>query len=123
MFGGEKLSSASNILGLQLGGEELKIGPSTNINLMLILLNRAFLFYQHTINWAHGRRDYTTTLPVSADNGNTEIFTSNWSTEQLRICKAYFKAVTEKHEDQILESGNKLTTLITKTLAEISRHE
>ncbi len=123
MFGGEKLSSASNILGLQLGGEELKIGPSTNINLMLILLNRAFLFYQHTINWAHGRRDYTTTLPVSADNGNIEIFTSNWSTEQLRICKAYFKAVTEKQEDQILESGNKLTTLITETLADISRHE
>ncbi len=123
MFGGKKLSSTSNILGLQFGGEELKIGPATNINLMLILLNRAFLFYQHTINWAHGRRDYTTTLPEPVDTAGSAGLTNNWTSDQLRICKSYFKAVTENQEDQIVESGEKLTTLLTETLAEISKHE
>lgn len=123
MIGGKKLSSTRNILGLKLGGEELKVGPATNMSLQLILLNRAFLFYQHTINWAHGRRDYSTTLPVPASNSGAGGFTGKWSAEQLRICKSFFSAATNDNDAALKESGEKLAGLINKTLTEISRHE
>ncbi len=123
LAGGKKLSSGKNILGIDLGGEQIKIGPATNISLLLILINRALLFYQHTINWAHGRRDYTTNLPEPVSAAGSGGFTADWSASQLRTCKAYFSAVTQKDETVMLEEAQKLSVILTDTLAAISRHE
>ncbi len=122
-FGGEKLSSAGkNILGMQLGGENLKIGPAANISLMLVLINRALLFYRHTINWAHGRRDYQEDLPQPVDQGISGV-TAGWPSGHLRTCKSYFSAVTEHQDQEIAEFGKQLTTILENSLAEISHHE
>lgn len=124
LFGGEKLSTAGKkLLGLQLGGEELKIGPAANINLLLILINRALLFYRHTINWAHGRRDYHTTLPEPASAAGSAGLTGSWPAGHLRICKSFFSAVTGHQEQAIQESSKKLAALLTDSLEKISRHE
>ncbi|RPH38964.1 MAG: DUF3482 domain-containing protein, partial [Desulfobulbaceae bacterium] len=58
ILGGETASANATFMGLKLGGQQLQIGPSKSIDLLFILLNRSLLFYFHTINWAHGRRDY-----------------------------------------------------------------
>lgn len=123
LYGGKKLSSGGNIMGLELGGEQLRIGPATNISLMLILINRALLFYQHTINWAHGRRDYETSPPVPASGAGSGGFTGNWPASHMRICKSYFSAVTGKQENAMQESGQKLAEILTNALTQISRHE
>lgn len=122
-FGGKRLSSAGkNILGMQLGGEDLKIGPATSMNLMLVLINRALLFYRHTINWAHGRRDYQEKLPQPADQDFTA-FTSEWPAAHLRSCKSYFTAITENKEQEIAEQTQQLTTILDESLARISHHD
>jgi hypothetical protein len=120
MLGGRKLSSVSKFLGLQLGGEEIRIGPAASINLLLILINRALLFYRHTINWAHGRRDYKTSLPEPATITG---FTGKWPVSHLHICKSYFSAVTGKQDIAMQESSKKLAGILTEALAEISKHE
>ncbi|SHO47906.1 GTPase/DUF3482 domain-containing protein [Desulfopila aestuarii] len=122
IMGGRKLStSAKNLLGMKIGGENVKIGPAANINLLLILINRGLLFYRHTINWAHGRRDYQTLLPEPATT--SEVYTGKWPAGHLRICKAYFSAVTEQREQAIRESGEQLARILSETLKEISHHE
>jgi len=122
IMGGRKLStSAKNLLGMRIGGEKVKIGPAANINLLLILINRGLLFYRHTINWAHGRRDYETLLPEPVTP--SEVYTSKWPAGHLRICKAYFTAVTEQREQAMRESGEQLAAILSEALREISHHE
>lgn len=97
LFGGESFSTKAEVLGLPLGGEELQVGPAKAIDLLFVLLNRSLLFYRHTINWAHGRRDYqeATTLPAST---RRQAFTDRWSTGNLKICHDFFKSMAQKGE-------------------------
>ena len=58
LFGGESFSGKAQVMGIPLGGERVQVGPAKSIDLLFVLLNRSLLYYRHTINWAHGRRDY-----------------------------------------------------------------
>jgi len=123
IMGGRKLTTtARTLLGMRIGGEKLKIGPAANINLLLILINRGLLFYRHTINWAHGRRDYRNTLPEPAVVGS-EGYTTKWPAAHLRTCKAYFTAVIEHKEDARQEVGAQLAIILLEELQSISHHE
>ena len=121
MMGGKKIGEAArNLLGLRLGGERVTIGPAADINLLMILINRGLLFYRHTINWAHGRRDYQTSLPAPV----TENFTAGWPPEHLRLSKAYFAAVTRRQgEEQQQKSRAQLADILVAALRTISHQE
>jgi len=97
LFGGESFSTKAEVLGLPLGGEELQVGPAKSIDLLFVLLNRALLFYRHTINWAHGRRDYqeAAALPAPLARQN---FTDGWSAGKLKLCHDFFKSIAPKSE-------------------------
>ena len=89
--GGSMMKARSSILGITVAGPELQIGPARNISLLFVLLNRALLFYRHTINWAHGRRDYQNIQP-SVNDPELTGFTGKWPAASLKICNGFFQA-------------------------------
>lgn len=121
-FGGEQLLKEVKIMGVPLGEEQIRVGPNTNLNLLFVLINRALLYYQHTINWAHGRRDYEK-APANGGTDSTAGFTQKWPTGHLRICRAYFAAVTEDKDGDLEETRQQLGTILEKALLEISHSE
>jgi len=124
LFGGKKLSStAKGLLGMRLGAETLQIGPAASINLLFILVNRGLLFYRHIINWAHGRRDYRSNLPEPATAAGSAGITNSWPAGHLRVCKAYFTAVTDQRQQAMRDEGEKLAAILADALREISHHE
>ncbi len=119
IWGSENLTREKSFLGLplpSLGGEKLQIGPAKDINLLFVLVNRAFLYYQHTINWAHGRRDYSKNTIKRQKQG--EGFTTEWSTSSIKICQSFFKTLQKTGETCPKEKN--LKKLIEQTLAKIS---
>ena len=123
MIGGEQLLKDVKIMGLPLGAEHIQIGPNTKLAMLFVLINRALLYYQHTINWAHGRRDYppagrSTDLTVSQAG-----FTQHWPSGHLRICRAYFSAVSGEGWTSNEQSRDQLRTILAEALHDISHRE
>lgn len=122
LFGGESLSEKVKFLGLPLGGKQVQIGPAKSIDLLFILLNRSLLYYQHTINWAHGRRDYKKAQQpdqLSSPQG----FTKYWSAGNIKICHDFFKAVRGEKGDNGRKAVEKFRQLLLTTMQEISESE
>ena len=113
-LGGGRQLSGSKLGGIKLGGQQIQVGPNENVQFLYILLDRAFIFYSHIINWAHGRRD----LPET-DEGHflpeKSSFTASWSVKDQRKCIAFFKAV---------QSGDRIKSeKARKELGELIRSE
>jgi GTPase Era involved in 16S rRNA processing len=125
LLGGEKYSNSAKVLGVPLGGEQLKIGPVKSMSFLLVLINRSFLYYKHTINWAHGRRDY----PGNSNHEmlpqpTTELsFTGNWSASDIKVCHDFFKLIQKDRNDSTAKAENKFRQLLLQTLQEISESE
>ncbi len=119
LFGGEHTGRAQ-ILGIPLGGETVQVGPPKNIDLLFILLNRALLYYQHTINWAHGRRDYPKPATALVEAEPYLGFTHRWSSGNIKICHDFFKAIQKKREAEDSEVKEKFRRLLLKSLKDIS---
>ena len=120
MMGGKRIGEAArSLLGLKLGGERVTIGPAADINLLMILINRGLLFYRHTINWAHGRRDYQTGLPAPI----SENFTAGWPAEHLRLAKAFFTAVTRQQLTEQQKTRAQLADILITNLRAISHQQ
>ena len=126
LFGGENLSDKIKFLGLPLGGKQIQIGPAKSIDLLFILLNRSLLYYQHTINWAHGRRDYKkdnlSDLPEPYD-ASPQGFTQKWSAGNIKICHDFFKAIRDEKADNGQKAVEKFRQLLLTTMQEISESE
>ncbi len=126
LFGGENLSEKIKFLGLPLGGKQIQIGPAKSIDLLFILLNRSLLYYQHTINWAHGRRDYKngneSNLP-HLYNESPQGFTQKWSAGNIKICHDFFKAIRDEKADNDHKAVEKFRQLLLTTMQEISESE
>ncbi len=120
-FGGKNLSSRARFLGQPLGGESLQIGPAKSLDLLFVLLNRALLFYRHTINWAHGRREGATPEGVVLWAG--ENFTHHWSAGKIRTCRDFFLLASGGKGDEESEERQQLQTMLADTLTEISTSE
>ena len=117
----DDLLSGARLLGIQLGGEQLRLGPVNNIQLLYIMLDRALLFYSHVINWAHGRRDYGSTAKQgAAGHGGKEGYTSNWSREERRICERFFNAIRQGKELEVEESTAALHQLLLRQFEQIA---
>ena len=119
LFGGEHTGRAE-ILGIPLGGETVQVGPPKNIDLLFILLNRALLYYQHTINWAHGRRDYPKPAAALVEVEPYQGFTHRWSSGNIKICHDFFKTIQKKREAEDSEVKEKFRRLLLKSLKDIS---
>jgi hypothetical protein len=120
LLGGESMANRLELFGMPLGGEQLQVGPPKSIDLLFVLLNRALLFYQHTINWAHGRRDYDkrNLPPTTAADFS---FTSAWSATNLKICNDFFKAAVAGKTESAQGSDNQFRKLVIQTLQEIDK--
>ena len=123
LLGGETVSANASFMGIKLGGQQLQIGPVNSINLLLVLLNRALLFYSHTINWAHGRRDYDRAGDAKGPAPDQLGFTRNWPAARIRVCNAWFKALQEDGGSDALQAENELRHLLEEVLLEISQQE
>ncbi|WP_028585254.1 GTPase/DUF3482 domain-containing protein [Desulfogranum mediterraneum] len=89
---GKQWLSGIKLLGMQVGGEQLQVGPVNNIQLLYILLDRSLLFYRQVVNWAHGRRDYQQGERLAKGSSKAG-FTAFWSREERRSCERFFQLV------------------------------
>lgn len=122
LFGGENFSTKARFLGLPLGGNKVQVGPARSIDLLFILLNRSLLFYQHTINWAHGRRDYKSLDSSLVQYQSPQGFTKNWSTGKIKICHDFFKEIRNE-KDQNGTAIEKFRQLLLSTMQQISESD
>jgi GTPase Era involved in 16S rRNA processing len=121
LLGGKNISGKAKLLGIPLGGEQLTIGPAKSIELLFVLLNRSLLYYKHTINWAHGRRDYLKTNHSGGQGEAEQNITRNWTASQLSICQAYYKTILkEESSTKATAVTEKYRNLLLSTLKEIS---
>jgi hypothetical protein len=123
LFGGETFSDKAKFLGISLGGKRVQIGPAKSIDLLFILLNRSLLYYQHTINWAHGRRDYKKENHQLITNESPQGFTQNWSAGNIKICHDFFKGIRDEKGDNGLKAVEKFRQLLLTTMQEISESD
>jgi GTP-binding protein EngB required for normal cell division len=123
LFGGENISDKAKFLGIPLGGKRLRIGPAKSIDLLFVLLNRSLLYYRHTINWAHGRRDYQNTARALLRKDSPQGFTSNWPVGNIKICHDFFKVIREEKGDNGRRAVEKFRQLLLTTMQEISESD
>lgn len=122
LFGGESFSSKAELMGIPLGGEQVQVGPAKSIDLLFVLLNRSLLYYRHTINWAHGRRDYEKAGQPLLQASPRQAFTDRWSAGNIKICHDFFKTVNKKGEGDD-RSASRFRDLLRTSLQEISESE
>ena len=116
--GRSQFSANASLLGVKIAGPQILVGPAENISLLFILLNRALLYYQQSINWAHGRRDYPESRAGMNDSG-TAGFTKEWSAVNLKVCQRFFKAL-QKTNGQAYEEEKALQEVLFSALMKIS---
>lgn len=121
-LGGDKRLARAKVAGLPLGGHQIKAGPSENIQLLYVLLDRALIFYAHIINWAHGRRDFekvykNNKLPVKAG------LTYEWDEASRRVCVRFFKSLHAGDETEREAARKELKHMIRQTLYNLSTTE
>jgi hypothetical protein len=117
-WGGRGLAE-TRILGIPLGGREIRIGPVKNIQLLYILLDRCLIYYSHIINWAHGRRDYATGPAKREVIG----FTTQWSSSARSTCAAFFREAVSGGGRGGTAAEQQLQNIIIEQLRVISNSE
>jgi hypothetical protein len=123
LFGGESISDKAKFLGIPLGGKRVQIGPAKSIDLLFVLLNRSLLYYQHTINWAHGRRDYKKAGQPLLQKESPQGFTNDWSAGNIKICHDFFKVIRDEKGDNGLKAVEKFRQLLLTTMQKISESD
>ncbi len=116
---GQSFLSHTRLLGMRLDARQLQVGPVKNVQLFYILLDRQLLFYSHTINWAHGRRDRNSQLSNLTNLPEKAGFSTNWSSSARTLCERSFTAMQEgafSHEGGL---RNDFAALIRRTVEEI----
>jgi GTPase Era involved in 16S rRNA processing len=83
----------SKIGGVNLGGQQIRVGPNENIQFLYILVDRALIYFEHIINWAHGRRESAEHEETERDTKVKAGYTSGWNTGAQRKCMAFFRAI------------------------------
>jgi hypothetical protein len=105
---------------MSLGGQQMRIGPMDNVQFLFILLDRAFIYYSHVINWAHGRREKP--LPPSRDISKAGI-AARWNEVQKQICMKFFRAIRGNDDARSEKARRRMKALILETLTDISHSE
>ncbi len=119
-LGGGKRLIKAKVLGMNLGGYQIKIGPIENIQFLYVLLDRSLIFYSHVINWAHGHRDYHAAPATRISESVKSGFAAEWDDNAKRICTAFFMAIRSSDEVIKEESRKKLKGMLKDVLHKIS---
>ena len=110
----------AKVVGVNIGGFQIQIGPNENIQFMYVLLDRAFIYYAHIINWAHGRRGLAEENPVQQSIAHRETgYTTKWDEASKKLCARFFNHV--RHDQDSQAAKKQLVDLIKQTLDGISR--
>jgi len=117
-------TAGTSLMGVKIGRQRLQMGPNESIQFLFVLLDRFFLFYSFIINWAHGRRDYDSSGQTSEELSLVgESQTKQWTTEDLKICHAFFTASKSGDAAKIQQAEKQLKPLIKRTLMALSTSE
>lgn len=115
---GREMLSGVRLLGMKMGGEQLQVGPVNNIQLLYVLLDRGLLFYNHVINWAHGRRDYD---QIPAGQGQHKSgFTCQWDGGRHKICARFFRAVQKEDSRNLGQAMQEFQAMLASELLAIA---
>jgi GTP-binding protein EngB required for normal cell division len=120
-LGGGKRLARTQVVGLSLGGHQMRMGPNENIQFLYILLDRSLIFYSHIINWAHGRRDYPAASPAS-EAGKAGV-TTEWGDAAKKTCGAFFRAIRAADEGKRVAAKKEMKQLLQGVLQSISHSE
>lgn len=120
LFKGKELVDGFNLLGFKAGGGAIQVGPARNPQMLFILLDRCLLFISHVINWAHGRRDYDQKALLNNRDGVKKGLTSNWSSEERKVCGQFFQAVQKPDNDTLEKTSARLFEIIVQQLQQMS---
>lgn len=112
-------TSGIHLLGVRLDKQQLLVGPVTNIQLMYILLDRTLLFYGHIINWAHGRRDYSTQARHTGTRPEKLGYTARWNRHQQKVCEQFYQSVHQENGARTERSGQALEEMLREVLNQI----
>ncbi|WP_373501274.1 GTPase/DUF3482 domain-containing protein [Desulfococcus sp.] len=122
-LGGAEQLAKTKVVGMNLGGLQIQVGPLGNIQFFYILLDRALIYYSHVINWAHGRRG----LPASRESHAKAVtkagFATEWDDSAKRICTGFFKAVKGGEDPRHDARRQAMKAFIMNILNGISRSE
>jgi len=121
-LGGGRRLARMKVVGLNLGGEQIQVGPIENIQFAYVLLDRTLIFYSHIINWAHGRRDY----PGQEQGGKGSVkagLTFEWDDRRRKICQAFYTAVRGHDDQQKASSRKALNEMLQHELLALSHSE
>lgn len=122
-FKGKEWLSGIKLLGMRIAGEQLQIGPAANIQLLYVLLDRSLLFYNHVINWSHGRRDYDA-AQVKEDKAHLkEGITTRWDKAQRKICTAFFQAAVAGQDWKDTQASRDMRHLLLSELQKMSQQD
>jgi len=121
-LGGGKRLARLKVVGVNLGGERIQIGPVENIQFVYVLLDRALIFYSHVINWAHGRRDY---LAVERDSKRPAKagLTFEWDDRKRKTCQAFYTAMRGRDDQRKTAARKDLMEMLQEVLLGISQSE
>ena len=114
----EIAAAAMKRAGLNPGSHQIKIGPTRNIQITYDLLNRALILYSHTINRAHGRRDYPSGGAVSEGTVKAGL-TFEWDDKNKEICQSFYNVICNKDRHRKALSRKMLKEM----LQEVFRNE
>jgi hypothetical protein len=118
-LGGGRRLARLKVVGLNLGGEQIQIGPIETIQFVYVLLDRALIFYSHIINWAHGRRDY----PIEEHGFKCPVkagLTFEWDDRKRKVCQAFYTSMRGRDDQQRASSRKALNEMLQEVLLDIS---
>ncbi len=117
-LGGAGKLAKTRVAGIPLGGRQFRVGPSENIQLLYILLDRALIFYSHIINWAHGRRDYA---EASQTDGAAKTgITTQWNEATRQVCMRFFKQIRTDEGPKTEKARHRMREVILDALEKLS---
>jgi hypothetical protein len=120
LLGRKQLGLETSLLGVRVAGSLLQIGPAGTISLLFVIVNRAFLFFEHISNWAHGRRDHAHNT-LTLEPSDSPSFTHNWPPQYLKTCNTFFKSLKKDESGKQQSTEREMEDIIFSGLMKISR--
>ena len=112
LLGGRHISGMK-IRGIRLGRDLIRVGPTNDIQLMYVLLDRAIIFYSAIINWAHARRDYSRDIDSELKK-NLKKGTAAFRDENAKkICADFFSLSNGKNKGLYKDKKNDINLIMT----------
>jgi hypothetical protein len=107
LLGGERMAK-TKVVGLNIGGYQVSVGPHKNIQLFYVLLDRALIYYANIINWAHGRREYPSHQKDLATLSSAKKgYASRLDQVMKNACSQLLKTIRGSKEEAAQEASQK----------------